>query len=91
MCGSLLILGSAGELAEDRQRVDGVPPLAARGELAADHRVGFRARQRDQSLTQIAIHPMIVAQQADRPPPHAGDRVIESRSSAVRSSSPPLT
>ena len=86
MCASLRSSSCRSRASEDRERVARRPPLAARGELGADGRVGLLGREPDQTRAERSAHPPVVAQQADGPASHRrrrdgrageGRRVVE--------------
>ena len=73
--GVLRVVGSGEQGVEDWEGVGRRPPLTARRELAADKRVGVGLGQVEQARGEAGGHPVVVAQQADRPAPDRGNRV----------------
>ena len=71
------VLGPTHQPGQDRQGLLRVPALAARRELAPHEAVGLVLGEVHQAGQEARAHPVLVAQEPDGPPPHAGDGVVE--------------
>ena len=77
MCVSFASSSRRASGRKDRHSVAGAQPLAARRELAAHLRIGLGRGQSDELGLDRRVHPVVVAQQADRPAPDRGERMPE--------------